>query len=69
MILYLSIAAPLMGSDTVCDVTSCYTFIEDSVTWSDASRICADRGQTLIDISNGIPEILMKMADFSIDYP
>ncbi len=67
--LYLSIPAPLLGSDTVCDINSYYIFMEDSVTWSAASHICADRGQTLINISNGIPEILMKMVNFSIDYP
>ena len=61
------IAAPLLGSDTVCDSNSCYTFIEDKVTWSEASRICSDKGQSLFDISSGIPYILRTIINYSIE--
>jgi hypothetical protein len=58
------IPAPLLGSDTVCDSNSCYTFMQDNITWSKAYRTCAHRGQSLIDITSGIPEILRKVTDF-----
>jgi hypothetical protein len=58
------IPAPLLGSNTVCDKNICYTFMENNVTWSEASNTCTARGQVLIDISSGIPEILSKVTGF-----
>ena len=64
MIIFL-IPVPLLGSSTVCDSKFCFTFMESNITWSEAFSICSDRGQSLMDISDGISDILKRITDFN----
>ena len=54
---------------TTTSTSNCYTFMENNITWSEASSMCTARGQVLIDISSGIPQVLRKVTDFgSVHY-